>query len=925
MPDPAPDLATALADAVGRIRSAVRDRTATVGLLVPGEANGVLARQTLALAGPVIRVEPWTADGLVRHLGELALAGRRPEPAGWRQATLGVLVRQLAAAGALDPHGATLTLPGWRDTLADALSTLEAGGVDADHLRPHAPLLATVLQALADRRREERLYAPHELAAAALAGVDAPSPAGRIAGVVVLGDSRLTAPTFAVVRAFLADRPVVRVATPPLDALPPEPTGLVAAAPHATVLAVAPPRGALGALSARLFRPDGPPVVPDGTLALARAPDDVREVREAARAVQDAILAGTSLDRIAIALPTTEHARVWRAELDRAGLPATWLTGPPLADEPTARFVQLICAVASGDDTVRRWYELLRQPGLRLRARLGPPGTTGRGRWRRILQSCGAVAGTDAVVRAVAAWGRASEVAEDQAAAASLALAIGALSAELALLRPPAPLGTHAARLDDLLGRWWARSRDREQVRQLLRGWAASTAGFPFTLAEAADELAQAFAGTPALEGELGDAAIRVLSPMALLGGTFELVVLPGLAHGRFPAEPRESPLLPDALAERLGLPTSARVRAEDRRRFGAAVASCRARLVLSWPETDFLDGKPRLPGELALDAAAAFLGRRAGYRDAEALAARTGSRARPHVDDPERALGVAEFLLALTAQDPRAAVGWLAADSGTRRQLALHRSPWREARDAWSGAVPPEVLRCEALGGAPLTVGALAELLRDPAFFFFRRMLGAWPAHRLPDGLDLLDPGGIRDRLVGAVRAAMASAGPLDDAVRAEWTRALDLVPDVAAEDRELADALADAGWRDARGHLGALRGPTLDLPPTGLADDLPWVVEGRVGLLAGDAVVELVSKARKPALTEQAGPLLAALAASRAGHDVARAVSAGLDAAHAVELVLDDLRDRLREAADRAGAGEWAWGASSKRFRLSDEGPDE
>ena len=118
------------------------------------------------------------------------------------------------------------------------------------------------------------------------------------------------------------------------------------------------------------------------------------------------------------------------------------------------------------------------------------------------------------------------------------------LAAELSELRPAAPLGVHAGRLAAWLERWWARSRDREQVLQLLAGWAASGAGYPFSLAEASDELADAFAATPTLEGTLADPTVRVLSPMALLGGSFDVVVLPGLAHARFPVEPKESPLL---------------------------------------------------------------------------------------------------------------------------------------------------------------------------------------------------------------------------------------------------------------------------------------------------------------------------------------------------------------------------------------------
>ncbi len=947
----ASDLPTGLARAVAAVREGAP--YGTVVLLVPGDANGVLARQSLALAGPTIRVEAWTPERLVHHLGALGMAPRQPEPGAWRRATVGVLLRELAAAGTLGSHGETLRLPGWRDVVADALAELESAGVTADVLRAQsgvsanrAHLLATLMDALAERRRAEGLYAPHELAAAALASVG--SPAARAVGVVILGDRRLTPAIASVIRTFCERRPTVRVAIAPLSNLPPEPGGLIAAAPKARVVHVAPAGGALGTVQARLFgspsqwsgsaaSQGGTSDAPlDRTLALLRAPDDVREVREAAREVQDAVLAGTPLDRIAVVLPTPERADVWVGELARAGIPATWLTGPPLAQAPTARVLRLFADLAAGDDTVRRWYELLRQPGLRLRGRLGPPGTAGRGRWRRILEQCGAVGGTSSILQAVAAWSEAQATAAgmtpeslvaNQEAAASLGVAMRALETELAALRPAAALGVHAGRLAALLEKWWARARDREQVLQLLAGWAASTAGFPFTLSEASDELADALAGTATLEGALGDPTIRVLSPMALLGGSFDVVVVPGLAHARFPVEARESAILPDALITALGaaIPLSNQRVSEDQRRFAAAVASCRGRLVLCWPETDLLDGRPRLPGAFALEAVSAVLGRRAGYREVERTATRVGSRARPHTDDPHRAIGAVEHLLARAAStSPAELTRDLAAHPTARRVLALQRSPAKLAdgvRDEWSGNVPEAVRPCPGLDGAPLGLSALDELLRDPSAFFFRRSLGAWPVRRLPDGLDLLDTWGFTDRVLEAVRGALESADPLDDAFSAAWKGALDALDAHAPLDpkeRALADALAEAEWRNIRDRVASLRGAACEVPPTPMGK---WTIQGLVGIRAGASVVDLSWKAAKP----DAGlprALLAALAASRAGAPVTTAVGAGLDKTYPVALAdhTPALIHALTDAHTRATQGHWPWGPRDT-FRLADE----
>ena len=165
--------------------------------------------------------------------------------------------------------------------------------------------------------------------------------------------------------------------------LPPAVRGLTAAAPHATSFAVAPL---------------------DPKVHLVRTPDPMREVTEAVREVQSAVAEGVPYDRIALVLPDAAEAVTLREALERAGIPATWQTGPALASAPAARFVLHALGLRAGEDSVRAWYELLRLPLLRLRANAGETVARGRGRWRGLLAKCGAYRGSETILAALDAY-----------------------------------------------------------------------------------------------------------------------------------------------------------------------------------------------------------------------------------------------------------------------------------------------------------------------------------------------------------------------------------------------------------------------------------------------------------------------------------------------------------------------------------------
>jgi len=331
---------------------------------MPGELEGGLAEEWLRGAAHVV------------------------EPAGWLRATIARIVREDELPGG---YHDVLREPGWTAALVSAIQALEGGRVRAEvlaslmlpvGLRERSLALSHLLAKVKAARAAEKIAGPEELADAALACARARSsgPANVAHAAILLGDARLSRTTFEVLSAWLAQRPVVRIDPAELAKLPPEPHGLTAAAPHAQVVALAPRTP---------------------TIALVQTPDPTRDMSEAVREVQAAMERGVPLDRIAIVLPDPAEASSLADALARAAIPATWQTGPALAQAPAARFLLHALDLALGDETVLRWYDLLRQNELRLRSVLGENGTRGRGRWRRLLSKSGAIQGTARILREV--------------------------------------------------------------------------------------------------------------------------------------------------------------------------------------------------------------------------------------------------------------------------------------------------------------------------------------------------------------------------------------------------------------------------------------------------------------------------------------------------------------------------------------------
>lgn len=927
-------LGEALAQAIDALRDGLGDPRAPVAVLTPSAANGQLARQSLARQGGFIRVEFLTPERLAQGLGaaRLAAQGLRPEPPGWLRATVGAQVRGLAAG--LGPHGAALARPGWRPTLVDALSRLEGAGATVEGLRAltaHGDRLgplATLLEAVQAARAEAGLFGAAQAAAAALAAVHDPSaPANRARAVVVLGDRALEAGVFALCRAWIGARPARRVAVAPLAQLPPAPLGLWAAAGDAPAAPCTPGAGRVGALQAALFGEGAGPLVDDGRVQVVRTPDPVRDAAEAARAVRAAVREGVPLDRIAVALPDAESAEPLAAALAKAGIPATWLTGPPLARTPAARLLLLWLQMAAGARSLSDVYELLRHPSFRLNGAT----PVGRGRWRKILAACGA-GGGEALADAVAAWVDqvAEDAPDDRAAGTSLQAALQVCQVEWAALDQRDTLAGHARRWRAFCQAWVRRGPDTRRVLEVLEGWLGAEAPPRLSLAEATAELADALSRAPAQQGRLSDPAVLVAEPMALLGGDFLRVFVLGLGHGRFPRKAQEDALLTDAVVADLaaaGLPLadSAATEARERRRLAFALSAARDGLWLSVPRFDANPSKPRpvLPGALARAVVTALQGRRATHADLEALPL-AGSRADAVPEDAREALGALHHRISRLLAGDAAALRGLAQRHGPQRLLHLHRALTRVAqggeRDGWTGRIDPAALACPGLDGEALPAHRLARLIEDPQRFLMGTVLGAWPAKPLAPPADPTEPWPQADRLRAAAAQAVGAEEP-EAALWAAWTADLEAAlrfrPEITEATRLVARQLAEL---TARGLLAALPPAAIQDLPDGAAGAGPWQVAGEARPVSDAGALLAFRKPPGVKSRPHEGGLAELLAARAAGLGGAHWIDAdGRQHQAPVDpRVLDDL---LAAATARARAGLYPPKASGGRGVLAAE----
>lgn len=865
-------LREALERAVQNLRQRLGDPLARVAFVVPSKANAEQVRRQLGEAGPFIHVDFITPDTLVGALGQLTLLerGLKPEPSGWLGAWLHQNIPEITRRGTPGHHWATLTQPGWLGPLQSALRELQAGRVDAQRLIAMAEtnadstgerlgLMAWIMAAVERARREQGYYTQTDLEDSALACVDRPaaSPRQLIEGAVVLGDGLLPPGTFEVLKAWLARRDVVRVALPPFDRLPSAPWGLREAAADARCIQVHPEFSRLGHLkgmlfSARLVQAAMDPEE-DDTVQCVSTPDEVREMNEVVRTVQQAIQAGIALDRIAIALPDNDGAEILASALRRAAIPTTWLTAAPLIGEPCARFLTLALALASQPDDASHWHDMLTSPGV-----IGLP-RAGRGRWRALLAGCPRGQGARGLLDHLQTEAQRAEDEEDarqHRAARALIQSMAQLLADLERFPEEGTLGEHASSWGAFIEQWWRPGAVKARVLQAIHAWGGGGDDVSLSNQGAVQLLSDELRSTPYLRGSLTQATIRVLPPMSLLGGSFELVCVTGLSEGRFPRQARENPLLTDAMVERLRacgarLLTTDQIHEVERRRFGAVVAACQGTLWLSTPRFEMMEGRPALPGGLLMDALSCLEGRRVRYKELPTLTQQQGSRARPLAASPQDALGAGEFLLTRAVVEAEQTLGVLASQPITRHLLSLHRAIDRlrlgqdTTPNAWTGFVSKALLNPGFLHGDALSPEELTTLVHDPAGFFWRHVLSAWRARSLRRSPFDMSMNGITKQVFHLVMEALkASKDDHEAHFEALWeARVRD-----AARHMGVQDAVQLNTWRllgqfeRARlleAYHDELRGDLAHTTDTSPVPDLPITVTGEAGRVVGHTLV--------------------------------------------------------------------------------------
>jgi hypothetical protein len=947
-----PDVPSALAAAVQTARAAIGDPCAPVVFVMTSRANAALARRALGASASFIRVRFTTADEVVATLGRAATRGDglRPEPAGWVGASLLAALPELSERGALGERGEALVQPGWLAPLSRAVATLEDAHVTSGALTalarerpefaPKCTPLAAILTDLAARRGDEGLRSRAGLEAAAAGlqgGVD--HPLDQPGAAVFIGDMFLSRAAERALEAWASRRAhVTRIAIAPLESLDAAPGGLRALSERVARATIVVDSGAssLGVLKRRLFMPPagGTRADDDGAVTLARAPHQVRAVREAVRRVMAAVSDGVALDQCAIVLPDPEGAEALGEALGEAGLPVTWMTGPPLERSASARALSLMLDVALGEQRPRAWHALMNHPCV-----IGQIDWAGRHRWRSLMGGATRAGGYDQLRSHLRRLERGAHAERPEAEREPLRRAAGALAdtlegihGALAELPEHGTPGEHAVAMRELMTRYLAPGEGRDRLDRLLEGWGGSDRGAKISLSDAARLLREQLAGTQMLSGSLTQATVRVLSPMMLLGASFELVCVVGMTQGRLPRRVEEDPLLDDALIGALTRRTGARLvdsraaRQTDLRRLASIVSGCARDLWVCWPEHDLIEQRPLVPSSLLLDVLAALDGARSGHSALHARAVEVGPRA---VADAAGALGRAEHATARAVAAPTDALDWLTTHAWARRLLALRRGVDRLAHDpdatpdAWTGLVPADVLERLGLDTPPgHDPGQLATLALDPGRFVLERVLGA----RRPGRLDAAEitPYTLGRRVLDVVTAALDEGVTDPDALRARW----------AAHVRELEQRRADvdALERDVLTELGertlaSLLEPGLDLRrpvrAEGTRDTGTWVGD------EGDALVRLrASEPKKLALDSKRADLalaLEALAAREADPEGAptRIVRRGPTSSRsdALEDVADDARGHAARAAAMVAAGWFPIAGEDGRLGLSAE----
>ena len=785
----------------------------------------VLARQGgLRVLGPVASM-PGTPRALARTLGELRLAGVRPEQLAASQPELALLLRGLEEQLARGHFADRSTL------FSLACERLRAGG----HELARLPLLLC----------DVPVNHPAEQELVAALRAQAP-PGDSLLAVAPEGDLAI-------------ERLVVALRT------------------RAERDQQSPP-GVLAALQRHLFAAAAPPPAgPGEALTIFSAPGESRECVEVARRLLAEAGRGVAFDNMAVLLRAPLQYRAPLEEaLARAGVPAWFARGTVQPDPSGRAFLALLGCRADGLSAhafaeylslgevpdvdsdgappqarpeAERWVppppgeELLSSGLERAAAQSRPEPAVGDAeadaegdadaparrapwRWEQLLLDAAVIGGGDPH-QSRARWerrlaGQRQELArreaelrgEDEVGAeraqrarrdleALRDFALPLLDALLALPEQ-APWSQWLAELGSLSSR---ALREPGRVQSLLAELAPLGPVGPVGLAEVQVVLARRLGELPLPPPARRAGRVFVGPVEAARGLSFEVVFAPGLAERLFPQKLIEDPLLPDLVRAGLaGAMTVAELQQQreqfaqqrvdqERLALRLAVGAAEARLVASWPRLDLAQqARPRVPSFYALELVRAGEGTLPGFGPLQLRASNeAGARAAwPAPRMAANAIDAAEHDLALLAEviqrpeaETRGILRYLLNVSPALGRALRLRA--RRPRKRWlpsDGLIDPSPEAREALRRHQLEARSYSPTaLQNYAACPYRFLLSA--IHRLepreePQAIDALDPlsrGSLLHEVQFKLLAALEEDGLLPIAVpeAAERTRRLE------------------------------------------------------------------------------------------------------------------------------------------------------
>lgn len=661
-----------------------------------------------------------------------------PPPASglMRQAFAARAAREALAEDELEHFAAVASLPGFVRCLLHTRADLEHHQVDASALADLGPVgrdLARLLERL------DALEQAHEVAGPGRSFRDAAVPDAPPAGLVLLD----VWPETPLERAFLA-RVVAAVprvfATCDREDL--ELAQLLGADVEAAEPAV---ETQLDRVRSRVFiRAEDPqrPQPTDGSFTTRSCRSEAQEAIEVARAALERARAGVPFDRMGIILAAPSlHQPLLEDALGRASIPPFFTRGTrrpnpggrallallACADEhlSASRFAEYLSfsqvpdAAARPEEASAAWvpaasedvqlaFTFTREressddrPGqdlqvpLRWEQWLVDAAVIGtHERWQRRL--AGLVRELESQLEREPDPTRRDRISARLASVHGLSAFALPLVERLAGLSSPRPWAAWLDELDELAV---AALRDAVDVRRTLAELRPLEGGAPIALAEVRQALLEPLSTLRTEPPSEPYGAIWIGTPEEALGRSFDTVFVPGLSEGVFPRAPREDPLLPDALRERLDaeLPERPRSRRRQQRAFRAALGAAERHFFATTSRLRGAQAKAQVPSQYLLEAARCAEGhleavrtlvRPAPDRRGFGLGFEVPNAPAASIDETEYDVAMVG---AIEASEPKARAGaaaYLLAEPTLQRSLRRRGARWRARFGAFDGGV---------------------------------------------------------------------------------------------------------------------------------------------------------------------------------------------------------------------------------------------